>query len=194
MGVIGTALSMSLDGFIAGQDGGAGGLHDWLTAGDIPSRFSPSFTMARPSAEFFDEGVAGTGAVVAGRRTYDVSGAWGGRGPVPGLPLVVLTHRVPGSVPAGDPPYTFVTDGIEAAVGRAREMAGGKRVHLMGASVVQQSIRAGLLDELIISLVPKILGRGVRLLDGLDAGSAGLEVVRVIDAPGVTHLTYRVIR
>jgi dihydrofolate reductase len=77
--------------------------------------------MAKPSAEFFDEGVAGTGAVVAGRRTYDVSSAWGGRGPVPGLPLVVLTHRVPGSVPAGDPPYTFVTDGIEAAVGRARE-------------------------------------------------------------------------
>jgi dihydrofolate reductase len=93
MGVIGTALSMSLDGFIAGQAGGAGGLHDWLTAGDIPSRFSP-----------------------------------------------------------------------------------------------------GLLDELIISLVPKILGRGVRLLDGLDAGSVGLEVVRVIDAPGVTHLTYSVIR
>jgi dihydrofolate reductase len=194
VGVIGTALSMSLDGFIAGQDGDTGGLHDWLTAGDVPSRVSPSFTMARPSAEFFDEGIAGTGAVVAGRRTYDVSSAWGGRGPVPGLPLVVLTHRVPGSVPAGDPPYTFVTDGIEAAVGRAQEMAGGKRVHLMGASVVQQSIRAGLLDELIISLVPKILGRGVRLLGGLDAGSAGLEVVRVIDAPGVTHLTYRVIK
>jgi dihydrofolate reductase len=73
-------------------------------------------------------------------------------------------------------------------------MAGGKRVHLMGASVVQQSIRAGLLDELIISLVPKILGRGVRLLDGLEADRAGLEVVRVIDAPGVTHLHYRVIR
>jgi hypothetical protein len=100
---------MSLDGFIAGQDGGAGGLHDWLTAGDTPSRFSPSFTMARPS-------------------------------------------------------------------------------------VVQQCIRAGLLDELIISLVPKILGRGVRLLGGLDADSAGLEIVRVIDAPGVTHLTYRVIK
>jgi dihydrofolate reductase len=194
MSVIGTALSMSLDGFIAGQDGDTAGLHDWLTAGEIPSRFSPAFTMARPSAEFFDEGVAGTGAVVAGRRTYDVSDAWAGRGPVPGLPLVVLTHRAPGSVPAGDPPYTFVTGGIEAAVAQAREMAGGKRVHLMGASIVQQSIRAGLLDELIISLVPKILGRGVRLLDGLDAGRVGLEVVRVIDAPGVTHLTYRVIR
>jgi dihydrofolate reductase len=97
-------------------------------------------------------------------------------------------------VPAGNPPYTFVTDGIGQAVERARSMAGGKNVHLMGASVVQQSIRAGLLDVLIISLVPKVLGRGVRLLDGLDAGAVGFEVVRVIDAPGVTHLTYRVIR
>jgi dihydrofolate reductase len=123
-----------------------------------------------------------------------VSGAWGGRGPIPGLPLVVLTHRVPGSVPAGDPPYTFVTDSLEAAVRQAQAMASGKNVHLMGASVVQQSIRAGLLDQLTISLVPKILGQGVRLLDGLEAGSVGLEVVRVIDAPGVTHLTYRVIR
>jgi dihydrofolate reductase len=120
MGVIGTALSMSLDGFIAGQDGGAAvaGLHDWLTAGETASRFSPSFKMAAPSAKFFDEGVAGTGAVVAGRRTYDVSGARGGRGPVPGLPLVVRTHRVPGSVPPGDPPYRFVTDGIEERSGR----------------------------------------------------------------------------
>jgi dihydrofolate reductase len=150
--------------------------------------------MATPSAEFFDEGVAGTGAVIAGRRTYDVSGAWGGRGPVPGLPLVVLTHRPPPQVPAGNPPYTFVTDGIEAAVRQARAKAGGKNVHLMGASVVQQSIRAGLLDELVISLVPKVLGQGVRLLDGLDASSTQLEVVRVVNAPGVTHLIYRIIK
>jgi dihydrofolate reductase len=197
VGTIGTALSMSLDGFIAGPgDGGAtAGLHDWLTAGQVPSRFSPSFTMSRPSAEFFDAGIAATGAVIAGRRTYDVSGAWAGRGgPVPGLPLVVLTHRVPERVPAEDPPYTFVTDGIEAAVGRARAMAGTKNVHLMGASVVQQAIRAGLLDELIISLVPKVLGQGVRLLDGLDPSNTELELAGVIDAPGVTHLTYRVIR
>jgi dihydrofolate reductase len=197
VGTIGTALSMSLDGFIAGPgDGGAAaGLHDWLTAGQVPSRFAPSFTMARPSAEFFDAGIAATGAVIAGRRTYDVSGAWAGRGgPVPGLPLVVLTHRVPERVPAEDPPYTFVTDGIEAAVERARAMAGTKNVHLMGASVVQQAIRAGLLDELIISLVPKVLGQGVRLLDGLDPSNTELEIAGVIDAPGVTHLTYRVIR
>ena len=193
---IGTALSMSLDGFIAGPGEGAAaaGLHDWLTAGQVRSRFGPSFTMSGPSAEFFDTGIAATGAVIAGRRTYDVSGAWAGRGgPVPGLPLVVLTHRAPQRVPAEDPPYTFVTDGIQAAVERARALAGPKNVHLMGASVVQQAIRAGLLDELTISLVPKVLGQGVRLLDGLGPSDIELEVVRVIDAPGVTHLTYRVI-
>jgi len=96
-------------------------------------------------------------------------------------------------VPSGDPPYTFVTDGIESAVEQARVAAAGKDVALMGASIVQQSLRAGLLDELTINLVPVVLGRGVRLLDGLEPGSVELELIRVVDAPGVTHLTYRVV-
>jgi dihydrofolate reductase len=148
--------------------------------------------MSRPSAEFFDEGVTQLGAVIAGRRTYDVSESWGGHGPMPGLPLFVVTHRAPASVPAGNSPYTFVADGVEAAVGQARAAARGKDVHLMGASVIQQAIRAGLLDELVISLVPVVLGSGVRLLDSLPPHK--LDVVRVIDAPGVTHLTYRIIK
>jgi dihydrofolate reductase len=93
-----------------------------------------------------------------------------------------------------DPPYTFVTEGVEVAVDQARGAAGGKDVHLMGASIVQQAIRAGLLDELIISLVPIVLGRGIRLLDNLDPGALKLNLERVVDAPGVTHLTYRVIK
>jgi dihydrofolate reductase len=207
--MIGTALSTSLDGFIAGagdnadprdadplarHGGGGDRLFSWLTAGDTPSRINPNFKMSAPSAAFFDEGVGATGAVVAGRRTYDVSGAWGGRGPMPGLPLFVMTHRVPDVVPAGDPPYTFVSDGIEAAIEQARAAAGGKDVQLMGASIVQQAIRAGLLDELTINLVPVVLGRGVRLLDNLDPGGVELELKRVIDAPGVTHLTYRIVK
>lgn len=194
MSTIGTALSTSLDGFIADSDGRAAGLHDWLTGGDTPTRFNPSFKMARLNADFFDEGVGGTGAVIAGRRTYDVSEAWGGRGPMPGLPLFVVTHRPPDVVPAGNPAYTFVTDGVESAVAQARTAAGDKNVHLMGASVVQQSIRAGLLDELVISLVPIVLGRGVRLLDGLDPHNVTFDIVRVVDAPGVTHLIYRAIK
>jgi dihydrofolate reductase len=190
--IIQTAVSVSVDGFIAGPDGVDVGLHDWLTAGDTPSRLNPALTMSKPSAEFFDAGVSSLGAVIAGRRTYDVSRAWGGRGPMPGLPLFVVTHRSPEAVPAGDPPYTFVTGGLHAAISRAQAAAGGRDVHLMGASIIQQAMRAGLLDELVLSLVPVVLGRGVRLLDGLDPGT--LELVSVVDAPDVTHLTYRVTR
>lgn len=139
-----------------------------------PSSINPAFKMAKLSAEFFDEGVRSTGAVIAGRRTYDVSDGWGGRGPIPGLPLFVVTHRPPHQVPEGDPPYTFVTQGVEAAVEKAVVAANGKNVHLMGASVVQQSIRAGLLTELIISLIPVVMSSGVRLLDGWTTSTSTL--------------------
>jgi dihydrofolate reductase len=97
---------------------------------------------------------------VTGRNTYDVSGAWSGRGPLPGVPLFVVTHAVPDDVPAGDPPYTFVTDGVENAIEQARATASavGKDVDLMGADMLQQALRAG------------------------------------VEAPGVTHLTYRIVR
>jgi dihydrofolate reductase len=197
-----TALSTSLDGFIAGPDDspekplGVGGdrLLKWFSDGDTPSRIFPSFRMSAVSAEFVDEGAGRVGAIIAGRRTYDVAGAWGGSGPFPGVPLFVMTHRLPHTVPTGDPPYTFVTEGIERAVEKARTAAAGKDVALMGATIVQQSLRAGLLDVLIISLVPVALGRGVRLLDGLEPGSVELDLVRVVDAPGVTHLEYRVVK
>jgi dihydrofolate reductase len=194
MSIVQTALSTSLDGFIAGPSGGAAdvGLHDWLRDGDTPSRVNPGFKLSKHSAEFFDRGVSTLGAVVAGRRTYELAEAWGGRGPMPGLPLFVVTLRPPELAPPSDPPYTFVTDGVASAIGHALAAAGDKDVHLMGASIVQQAIRAGLLDELVISLVPVVLGEGVRLLEGLSP--TNLELVRVIDAPGVTHLTYRFLR
>lgn len=198
-----TALSTSLDGFIAGpgdsptQPLGTGGarLFDWYSDGDTPSRYYSSFKLSAPSAAFFDEGVSRVGAVISGRRTYDISDAWGGSGPLPGVPLFVLTHQVPEQVPHGEPPYTFVTGGIESAVEQARAAAGGKDVALMGSAAVQQCLGAGLLDELIVHLIPVLLGGGVRLLDHLgDAAPVRLECVRVVDAPGVTHLQYRVIR
>jgi len=105
-----------------------------------------------------------------------------------------VTHHVPDTVPVGDPPCTFVTDGIERAVEKARAAAAGKDVSLMGATMVQQCLRHGLLDLLTIHLVPVLLGRGVCLLDGLEPGGADLELVRVVDAPGVTPLTYRVVK
>jgi len=195
-------LSTSLDGFIAGADDGpelplgVGGerLFKWFEDGDTPSAFYPSFRMSAISAKVFDEFAGSVGAVITGRRTYDITHGWGGSGPLPGAPLFVMSHTVPDDVPAGDPPYTFVSDGIEHAVELAKKAAGDKNVSLMGAQPVQQALRAGLLDELTIGLVPVVLGRGVRLLDGLEPGSVELEVVDVVDAPGITHLTYRVRR
>src|SRR6266542_721004 len=120
-------VSTSLDGFIAGTDDspaqplGVGGdrLFPSFSDGDTPSRHYPSFTMSAISARYFDEFADRIGAVISGRRTYDVSDAWGGTGPMPGVPLFVVTHRVPDTVPTGDPPYTFVTDGIEHSVKNA---------------------------------------------------------------------------
>src|SRR6266542_224902 len=136
MTMVVTALSTSVDGFIAGADDGPeqplgiGGqrLFKWYSDGDTPSRYFPSFKLSAASAKFFDEGASRVGAVIAGRRTYDISDAWGGTGPMPGVPLFVLTHRVPETVPSGDPPYTFVTEGIER---RAAMPAGrpARRVH-----------------------------------------------------------------
>jgi dihydrofolate reductase len=98
----------------------------------------------------------------------------------------------PDQAPPAKPPYTYVTGGIERAVEQARTAAAGKDVVLMGATAVQQCLRAGLLDELIINLVPIVLGRGVRLLNDLEP--VDLELTDVIDAPGVTHMTYRVLK
>jgi dihydrofolate reductase len=196
------AVAASVDGFIAGAgDGperplGLGGdrLFAWFEDGDVPGRFYPWMKMSAASAAAFDSLIARVGAVVSGRRTYDIARGWDGQGELPGAPLYVVTHHVPDSVPQADPPYTFVTDGIASAVRQALAAARGKDVRLMGASIIRQCLRARLLDELTVELVPVVLGRGIRLLDGLEPGAVGLEVAQVIDAPGVTHLTYRVIR
>lgn len=198
------AHSTSLDGFIAGPNDGSGRplgrggerLFHWFRNGELPSRFYPDFRLAPPSAALFDEFCARIGAVISGRRTYEIARAWNGHGPLRGAPLFVLTHEPPATTPAKapeDPPYTFVSDGIERAVELARAAAGEKDVSLMGSAAVRQCLRAGLLDLLVLHLVPVVLGGGVRLLDGLEAVAleTSFEVERVVDAPGVTHLLYR---
>lgn len=206
------ALAMSLDGFIAGSDDGGeqplgdGGmrLFDWYVDGDTPIRRYqeaanrgvpvPSFALSSSSAEVFEGLIETGGAAVTGRRTYDIAGAWDGNGPLPGLPVFVLTHSVPDQVPHGESHYTFVTDGVHSVIEQAKAAAGEKYVSLMGASVPQQCLRAGLLDEIQIHLVPVLLGTGVRLFDHLGSDNIELETIQVIDSPGVTHLRYRVLR
>jgi dihydrofolate reductase len=143
------------------------------------------------SAAVFDDRGRRGGAIVTGRRTYDIANGWGGNGPLPGVPVFLVTHEVPDEVPAGSAPYTFVTEGVERAVELARGVAGDKDIGLMGATMVRQALRAGVMDEICLDLVPVLLGHGVRLLDGV---ASDLELTKVVDAPGVTHLTYRVVK
>jgi dihydrofolate reductase len=212
MAKVSVALTMSLDGFIAGPNDGAelplgeGGtrLFNWYFDGDTAVRryqeaarrgvSVPPFKLSSSSAEVFEELIESGGAVVTGRRTYDIAGAWGGNGPLPGVPLFVVTHNVPEHVPQGESHYTFVTQGVESAIEQARAAAGDKYVGLMGASVPQQCLRAGLLDEIQIHLVPVLLGGGVRLFDHLGSDKIELETIRVVDSPGVTHLRFRVVK
>jgi len=151
MAKVAVALTVSLDGYIAGPNDGSelplgeGGaaLFEWYFNGDTPSRHYDRFKLSKSSAEVFDAGIDSCGAVVTGRRTYDIAGAWGGDGPVPGRPLFVLTHNVPAEVPATSVPYTFVTDGIESAIQQAKAAAGDKYVALAGSQAAQQCLRAG---------------------------------------------------
>jgi dihydrofolate reductase len=193
------AITVSLDGYIAGPNDGAelplgeGGepLFEWFFSGDTPSKYNEMFRLSKSSAKFFDDGIDTCGAVISGRRTYDIAGAWDGNGPVPGLPLFVLTHNVPDKVPETTVPYTFVTNGIESAVRQAEAAAGDKYVALTGSQAAQQCLKAGLLDEIQLSVVPYLLGGGVRLFDHIGR-PVRLEMLNVLDAPGVTHVRYRV--
>ena len=111
-----------------------------------------------------------------------------------GVPTFVVTHTVPQEWLYEGSPYTIVTDGIESAVKQAKAVAGDKDVAVGAASIAQQCIRLGLLDEIHIDLVPVLLGAGVRLFDHLGRGPIDLERMRVVEAPGVTHLTFRVVK
>src|SRR5690348_11907938 len=151
-------MSMSLDGYIAGpNDSDANGLgdggerlHQWMFAGS-----GPGTGLAAADQEVFDELRGGTGAMISRRRVYDITHGWDGSHPFGGVPVFVVTHAAPGTVPAGSTPFTFVTDGIASTVAQARRAAGGKSVYVIGgASIDQQLLDAGLVDELRIDVIP----------------------------------------
>jgi dihydrofolate reductase len=185
-------MSMSLDGFVAGPNEDPGRLHDWLS-GDEPS--GPSGVPGRPSGvngQVFDEFMA-TGAVVAGRGTFEPAGGWGGDHH-DGVPIFVLSRREPGIDVGQWPLVTYVTD-VETATTRAKRAAGGKDVLVHGAATAQLALAAGVLDELELHLVPVLLGQGRRLFDNLAPEHVELERTRILEGEaGVTHLHYRVQR
>ena len=204
-------ISMSLDGFIAGpnqtfeQPLGEGGerLHEWAF-GAQSWRETHGREGGEPNADsdVIAEGVNATGAVVMGRRMFsggegpweddaNADGWWGDDPPFH-VPVFILTHHPRETVTKdGGTTFAFVTEGIEVALEEARAAAGEKDVHVAGgAAAVQQYLAAGLIDELQINLAPVLLGGGTRLFDG---PPSELELIRVVEAPAVTHLKYRVL-
>jgi len=177
-------MAMSLDGFIAGPNDEDMGLHDFF--------FSPS----SQTAAVIEEGIKTAGALVMGRRTYDVGAAQKGFEDNPyQMPTFVLSHAVPESVAKGAETFIFVADGIDSLLRQAGISAGDKDVVIGGGSnTAQQFIKAGYIDEIHIYLVPKLIGKGIRLFDFMDDIQIKLEKISVIDAPDVTHLSFRVVK
>lgn len=192
------AASMSLDGYVSGPaESGFDQLFDWYGNGDVEvPTADPALTMhlREPSAQVFRRLLQETGALVVGRKTFDLTDGWGGRHPI-GCPVVVLTHQVPGGWPRPDSPFIFVTDGIEPAVATARQLAGDRLVGVSGGSIARQCLDAGLLDEIRIDLVPVLLGAGTPFFDHLRTAPVVLDGPSpVIEGDRVTHLRYRVHR
>src|SRR5215213_5986522 len=144
------------------------------------------------SAEILKQAFATNGAGVWGRKTFDIAHAWGGH--PPGSPAFIVTHHIPKEWVYEGSPFTFVTDGVESAVRQAKEAAGDKDVVVCTASILQQCLNAGLMDEIYLDVAALLLGRGVRLFDHLDIDPMQLECIRVVEAPGVTHMGFRVVK
>ena len=195
MGTVISDMNMSLDGFIAGPrdddkpDRELEALErigDWMFSGKTE----------REAEEFQERLFKTTGALVMGRRMFDLGvEAWGDN-PVYHAPVFVLTHRPKEKVvKQGGTSYTFVTEGMESALEQAQAAAGDKDVKVAGgASAVQQYLKAGLLDEIHLHLAPVLLGEGIRLFENVGTKHMELENISVIEDPGVTHLRFRVVK
>jgi dihydrofolate reductase len=188
-------MSMSLDGYVADPNDGVGEVFDWyFHSGDVEIETGGSdpmtFAMSEESAEHVRSLTSRLGAVLAGRRTFDVAQGWGGNHAWG--PAFVLAHQIPAGWPRPDSTVHFVTDGIESAVKQAKAAAAGKDVGVHGADTIQQLLNAGLLDEIAVDIAPVLLGSGVRLFDHLAGTPAVLGNPTVVAGTGVTHLSYPV--
>lgn len=184
-------MSISLDGYVTGPNDsrenpfgdGAGMMHDWL--------FDAATDDDRA---ILRELIDGTGAVVMGRKSFDKNegeGGWGEGGPLGDTPCFVVTHSRP-TTPY-PPVFTFVTDGVASAIEQAKNAAGGKAVQLHGATVMQQALPLGLVDEIRVHVIPVLVGGGTPLFGRLGS-SIPLERTRALVTPAATHIGFRVIR
>lgn len=196
MGKVTTELSMSLDGYIAHPDDSIDHVFDWYWSGDVElTTANPdlTFSVSKTSYDYIRESWANVGCLVSGGRLFRIANGWGGKHPV-GAPVVVVSH---GPEPAewqaehSDAPFTFVPD-VETAVAKGKEIAGDKNVAVAGPAIVQQVINLGLMDEITVSLVPVLIGKGISFFGDLVTSPVKLSTPRVVEGVGVTHLTYQV--
>jgi dihydrofolate reductase len=193
-------MSMSLDGFIAGPNEGPdnglgdGGhrLHEWAMTGSGEVDLGAIRRSAGVNGQVVDEFMS-TGAVVAGRGTFEPAGGWGGdhHG---GVPIFIYSRREPGIDISRWPLVTYVTD-VTMAITQAKQAAGDKNVLVHGAAVAQLALAAGVLDDLELHVIPVLFGQGRRLFDGLAPEQIELQRTRVLEGEGgVTHMHYRIQR
>jgi dihydrofolate reductase len=186
MGKVMAGLSMSLDGFIADTNDNPSEVFAWM--GRAMERFH----------EVVGDALNEGGAVVMGRRSFDQIYSERGwvfpDGTAPDWPVFVLQSQARAPEKKGKTQFTFVTDGIASAIAQARQVAGEKNIALHGASSVQQALRAGLVDEINLSIASVLLGEGVRLFDHLGSTPIHLERIRTVESPGAIHLSFRVVK
>jgi dihydrofolate reductase len=198
MGNVLTSITMSLDGFVAGPNDDITHLFKWYFSGpvEIPVQEGRmSLNVSEESANLLKQAIQTTGAMVTGRRNFDGAGAWQGHPPF--APCFVVTHRPAQEWEREGSPFVFVSDGVESAIAQAKAAAGDKNVAIATPGITQQCLQAGLLDEIHVDLAPVLLGDGLRLFDHLTALAAApvaLEPIRVLAAPGVIHLGFRVLK
>ena len=203
MGKVTFNMTMSLDGFVAGPNDspenglgdGGDGLFTWYFSGDTEVFMSegvPPLKVSKQSAELLKEAISTYGAGVWGRRTFDIAHAWGGN--PPGSPAFIVTHNPPQEWIKEGSPFIFVTDGVESAIRQAKEAAGDKDVVICTPSILQQALKAGLVDEIHVDVAPILIGGGVSLFDHLNTGPINLECIGNVQTPHVTHLGFRVIK
>jgi dihydrofolate reductase len=192
MGKVILNVSMSLDGYIAGPNHSAGKgmgeggerLHEWMFKGTDNS------INAGIVKEIFDT----SGAFLIGRRWFDHGEKVWGASPFNVVPVFVVTHRMRENVVMGNTTFRFITDGIDSAVRQAKAAAGDKNVTTGGADLPRQLLKAGLVDEIQISLIPVILGNGIPLFDATVRKHIELQRISITESPDVTHIRFRVIK
>lgn len=193
MGRVIASASMSLDGYIAKHDNTIGHLFDWLQNGDVECGTATpgiTFHLTPRSAEYWRESSSSFGALICGRTLFDFTDGWGGRHTMD-VPVVVVTHQVPAAWADAHPdaPFTFVTDGVEAAVERAQAIAGDRAVAVTAGTIARQCLELNLLDEVAIDLVPVVMGEGRPFFGKLSISDVELgDPTTCIQSDRVTHL------